>query len=73
MESKRTIFHVSFELSGEKKETDCVHLISNKHVKGFNIVISSGKLYYLRFFILSFLHRKVSDRPSVDRTNARFE
>ena len=30
--------------SGKKEETDCVHLISNKHVKGLNIVILSGKI-----------------------------
>lgn len=41
----------------KKEQADCVHMISNKHVKGFNIVISSGKMVLSPVFHLVILTR----------------
>lgn len=48
----------------KKEQADCVHMISNKHVKGFNIVISSGKMVLSPVFHLVILTRWTNDHQT---------
>lgn len=57
-------FFMSVLQCRKKEQADCVHMISNKHVKGFNIVISSGKMVLSPVFHLVILTRWTNDHQT---------